>query len=79
MWYNNNNENITLNEKTRVIYGEDETTKLLSQVLGNSNKRLDTFTNSMGPILLMNFEHLRKAMKNVHDRGIKIRCISEIS
>ncbi|MGN6350984.1 MAG: ATP-binding protein [Candidatus Nitrosocosmicus sp.] len=79
MWYNNNNENITHNEKTRVIYGEDETTKLLSQVLGNSNNRLDTFTNSMGPILLMNFEHLRKAMKNVHDRGIKIRCISEIS
>ena len=79
MWYNNNNENITYKEKTKVIYGEEETTKLLSQVLGNSKNRLDTYTNSKGPMLLVSFEHLRIAMKDVHDRGIKIRCISEIS
>jgi signal transduction histidine kinase len=77
LWYNN--ENITYKEKTKVIYGEEETTKLLSKVLSNSDNRLDTYTNSKGPIMLMSFEHLKKAMKNVHMRGIKIRCITEIS
>ena len=77
MWYNN--ENQISEEKTRVIYGEEETTKLISQVLNNTNIKCDTYTNSEGPILLTRLEQLRKGMENIHSRGIKIRCISEIT
>ena len=77
MWYNN--ENQISEEKTKVIYGEEKTTKLISQVLNNTNIRWDTYTNSEGPILLIRLEQLRKGMENIHSRGIKIRCISEIT
>ena len=62
-----------------MIYGEEETTKLISQVLNNTNIKCDTYTNSEGPILLTRLEQLRKGMENIHSRGIKIRCISEIT
>jgi two-component system, OmpR family, sensor histidine kinase VicK len=77
LWYNN--ENKISKEKTKVIYGEEKTTELISQVLYNTNIRWDIYTNSEGLILLMKLEQLKKGMESIHYKGIKIKCISVIT
>ena len=62
-----------------MIYGEEKTTELITQVLNNTNIKWDIYTNSKGPLLLMRLNQLRKGMENTNYRGIKIKCISVIT
>jgi len=64
---------ITLKEKTRVVYGEDETTKLILQTVNNARSRWDNYADSNGPTIAMGLEQLRKGMRNAqHRRGKNI-------
>ncbi|MGN6613725.1 MAG: histidine kinase dimerization/phospho-acceptor domain-containing protein, partial [Candidatus Nitrosocosmicus sp.] len=67
------------NEKTIVVYGEDETTIIILKVLNNSIKRWDNYANSKGPTIAMGLERLRKGMENAFKRGVKIRYLTEIN
>ena len=62
-----------------MIYGEEKTTELILKVLYNTNIKWDNYTNSEGPIFMMGSEHLKKELKNAFARGVKIRCISEMT
>lgn len=75
----NNNDNRSLGEKTVVVYGEDETTKLIVQTLKNATNRWDNYADSQGPTIAMGVEQLRKAMKHAFERGVKIKYLSEIT
>jgi signal transduction histidine kinase len=66
-------------EKTVIVYGEDETTKIILHALNNSNKKWDNYANSNGPTIAIGLQQLRKGMKNAYKRGVKIRYISEIT
>ena len=67
------------NEKTIVVYGEDETTIIILKVLNNSKERWDNYANSKGPTIAMGLERLRKGMENAFKRGVKIRYLTEIN
>jgi len=77
LWYNN--ENKIPKENTKVIYGEEKITELILKVLDNTNVRWDNCSNSEGLIFMMGSEQLKKELKNAFARGVKIRCISEIT
>jgi two-component system sensor histidine kinase VicK len=66
-------------EKTTVVYGEDMTTRLILKTLNNAKSRWDNYANSQGPTIAIGVEQLRKGMKRAHDRGVRIRYISEIT
>ncbi len=76
---NNNNNNNKIEEKTKVVYGEEKTTKLILKALYNSKNRWANYANSEGPTIAMGIESLRKGMRNAYERGVKIRYISEIT
>ena len=73
------NGDASLKEKTRVVYGEDETTELILQTLDNAKSRWDNYADSNGPTIAMGIEQIRKGFRNAHARGVKIRYISEIT
>jgi len=75
----NNNNDALSREMTRVVHGGDETTKLILQALGNARSRWDNYADSNGPTIAMGLEQLRKGFRNAHERGVKIRYISEIT
>jgi two-component system sensor histidine kinase VicK len=75
----NNIDNSFIEESTKIVYGEEETTKTILHALNNSQERWDTYANSKGPTIAMGLEPLRKGIKNAYSRGIKIRYISEIT
>ncbi len=56
-------------ERTRVVYGEDETTKVILQTVNNARRRWDNYADSNGPTIAMGIEQLRKGMRNAHRRG----------
>jgi hypothetical protein len=66
-------------ENTVIVYGEEQTTKIILKALNNSQERWDNYANSKGPTIAMGLEPLRKAMKNANSRGVRIRYISEIT
>ncbi len=66
-------------ERTRVVYGEDETTKVILQTVNNARRRWDNYADSNGPTIAMGIEQLRKGMRNAHRRGVRIRYISDIT
>ncbi len=76
---NNNNNNNKIEEKTKVVYGEEKTTKLILKALYNSKTRWDNYTNSEGPTIAMGLDSLRKGMRNAYERDVKIRYIAEIT
>ncbi|HXT83090.1 MAG TPA: hypothetical protein VN704_01985, partial [Verrucomicrobiae bacterium] len=78
--YNNNfKDKEVFYERTKVVYGEEKTTKLVLKALNNSKSKWDNYTNSEGPTIAMGVPHIRKGIENAYERGIKIRYISEIT
>ncbi|HYO07113.1 MAG TPA: hypothetical protein VER14_09020, partial [Phototrophicaceae bacterium] len=75
----NYNNGAALKEKTRVVYGGDETTKLILHALKNAKSRWDNYADSNGPTIAMGIDQIRKGFRNAHDRGVRIRYISEIT
>ena len=75
----NDSGNNFIEENTKIVYGQEETTKIILQALNNSQERWDNYANSKGPTIAMGLEPLRKGMKNAYSRGVKIRYISEIT
>ena len=73
------NNHATSKEKTNVVYGGDNTTKLILQALDNARNRWDNYADSNGPTIAMGIEQIRKGFRNAQDRGVKIRYISEIT
>jgi signal transduction histidine kinase len=71
--------NSSIGEKTMVVYGEDNTTKLIVQTLNNAKDRWDNYADSQGPTVAMGVEQLRKGMRHAYERGVKIKYISEIT
>ncbi len=74
-----NNNGASIKEKTMVVYGGDKTTKLILQALNNARSRWDNYADSNGPTIAMGIEQIRKGFRVAHERGVKIRYISEIT
>ncbi|HKR72619.1 MAG TPA: HAMP domain-containing sensor histidine kinase, partial [Candidatus Nitrosocosmicus sp.] len=66
-------------ERTEVIYGTEDTTKRILEVLSSTAKKWDNYTNSQGPSIGMGVNPIRKGFKEAYERGAIIRFITEIN
>lgn len=66
-------------EKTEVIYGEENVTKWALQRLSNVNKTLDLCGDRFGPSLIVANEQIMQKYIELHNRGVRQRSITEIT
>ena len=66
-------------EKTEVIYGEENTVKKALHDFSVVKEKVDNCINSTGPSVIISTEPVRKAIIDLRNRGIKVRFITEIT
>jgi hypothetical protein len=75
----NDNHNKNENEMTDVVYGIDNVISTKLQFFSNSKKRIDTCMNYTLPRLAITLDPIRIAFNNAKNRGVKLRCLTEIT
>jgi hypothetical protein len=74
---NNNSEEL---EKTEVIYGlQNAIRKIFGDSYHRINEKLDTCVDSNGPCEIISTKSIKDALFELTIRGVKIRCIAEIT
>lgn len=73
------NKSKTNKEKTVVIYGTRKTTNTIVKAINNTVLKWDNYANAQDPSIAMGIGPIRKAFKEVFNKGVKIRFITEIS
>lgn len=66
-------------ERTRIIYGSDRIVKWTIEFFSKIKESWDSCVQVGGPPLLFENADLRNAFTLLNDRGIKLRCITEIT
>src|SRR5918996_88111 len=66
-------------EKTEVIYGEENVIKWALQTLSTLTKSLDLCGDRYGPSIIIATEQILQKYIEVHRRGVKQRVITEIT
>src|SRR5215213_5862467 len=66
-------------EKTDVIYGEENVTNWALQRLSSVNKTLDLCGDRYGPLIIVANEQIMRKYIELHDRGVRQRSITEIT
>lgn len=74
-----NNDTASLKKKTVVVYGGDKTTELILLTLANTRSRWDNYADSNGSTIAMGIDQLRNGNRHAYERGVKIRCNTEIT
>jgi signal transduction histidine kinase len=75
----NDNHNKNGNETTDVVYGIDNVISTKLQFFSNSKKRIDSCMNYALPRLAIALDPIRIAFNNAKNRGVKLRCLTEIT
>jgi two-component system sensor histidine kinase VicK len=75
----NDNHNKNENEITDVVYGIDNVIGTKLQFFSNSNIKIDTCMNYTLPRLAIALDPIRNAFINAKNRGVKLRCLTEIT
>ena len=68
-----------IEEKTEVIYGEENTVKKALHDFSVVKEKVDNCINSTGPFVIISTEPVRKAIIDLRNRGIKVRFITQIT
>jgi two-component system, OmpR family, sensor histidine kinase VicK len=66
-------------ERTQVIYGEENVTNWALQRLSTVNETLDLCGDRYGPLLIVSNEQIMRKYIELHDRGVRQRSITEIT
>ena len=67
-------------EKTEVIYGAENIVERVLEIIPNLKESVDNCINSNGPSMFVIPDHpITKVYRELNDRGIRIRFISEIT
>jgi len=66
-------------EKTKVIYGPKNTTKVILEFLSRVSKNLDIYADSTWPSVSMGIDVFKRAMQDIKKRGAKSRYIVEVT
>lgn len=66
-------------EKTEVIYGEENVVKRALQILPTINKTLDLCGDRSGPSILLVNEQIKQMYIGLNNRGVRQRVITEIT
>jgi signal transduction histidine kinase len=75
----NDNHNKNENEITDVVYGIDNVIGTKLQFFSNSNIKIDTCMNYTLPRLAIALDPIRNAFINAKNRGVNLRCLTEIT
>jgi signal transduction histidine kinase len=66
-------------EKTEVLHGLENTTKVILEFLSNARSALDICADSSWPSVAMGVDVYRNALRDVSVRGIKLKVVTEIT
>jgi sugar-specific transcriptional regulator TrmB len=67
-------------ERTEVIYGAENIVERVLEIIPNLKESVDNCVNSNGPSMFVIPDHpITKAYRELNDRGVRIRFISEIT
>jgi two-component system, OmpR family, sensor histidine kinase VicK len=66
-------------EKTEIMYGTENTTKVILEFLSRANKKLDIYADHVWPSVSMGIDAIKRPMQDIKKRGAKSRYIVEIT
>jgi hypothetical protein len=66
-------------EKTEVIYGEENVVNVVLQLLSTLTKTLDLCGDRYGPSIIVANEQIMQKYIELHNRGVRQRVITEIT
>ena len=66
-------------EKTEVMYGTENTTKVILEFLSRANKSIGIYADHTWPSVSMEIDIFKRAMQDIKKRGAKSRYIVEIT
>jgi hypothetical protein len=66
-------------EKTEVLHGLENTTKVILEFLSNAHITLDICADSSWPSIAMGVDVYRNALQDLFVRGVKLRVVTEIT
>ena len=66
-------------ERSEVVYGTENTTKILLEFLSRAAKNLDIYADNTWPSVSMGVDLFKRAMQDVKKRGAKSRYLVEIT
>ena len=66
-------------EVTKIIQGEKKVLEAVSRFIFNASTRIDACVDQTRPVLGTDIEPIRKLVLNSHKRGVRFRCITEIT
>jgi two-component system, OmpR family, sensor histidine kinase VicK len=75
----NNGLNIQENEITKIIQGDKNVFEAVSRFISTAGTRIDACVDQTRPALGTDIEQIRALVLNSHKRGVRLRCITEIT
>ncbi len=72
-------EDITPNEKTKLIYDMESAISYGVRFLQNSKERMDVFVDENGPAIIIKYNIYKDNYIKARSRGVKIRFVTEIT
>ena len=66
-------------ERSEVMYGTENTTKVILEFLSRANKNLDIYADNTWPSVSMGIDVFKRAMQDIKKRGAKSRYLVEIT
>jgi two-component system sensor histidine kinase VicK len=66
-------------EITTIIRGDEKVFKIVSSFISGANNRIDACVDQTRPALSVDIEQIRSLIMKSRDRGVKLRCITEIT
>jgi two-component system sensor histidine kinase VicK len=66
-------------EKTRVLYGTDKVIDVALQFTSNARSTIDACIDHTRPSIIVEIRELKKTFHDAKKRGVKLRCITEIT
>ena len=66
-------------EIVKVIQGDENVIETILSFISRADRGIDAFVDQSRPAANMNNEHIRASIIAPHSRGVKLRCITEIT
>ena len=66
-------------EKTEIFHGTDNVIDAILQFSSKAKNRIEACVDNTRPSLAIKIEQLKKSFMNAKNRGVRLRCITEIN
>ena len=66
-------------EKTEIFHGIEDSNNAILNFVYKAKYRIDACLNSNGPSVMVDVESIKQERIKAKDRGVKFRCITEVT